>query len=191
MKQILCFGDSNTYGFNPYDFSRYSKNQRWSGILAQNFNVIEKGANNRACFNNDDELNATKTINKYLTENISDVILQIGINDLQFQYNTTIEDFEKGLENLIKLINPKINIILLCPNEINNCILKSSFSELFNESSIEKSKQLFKIYKKISDKYKIHLINLNDHLETSKIDGLHYDAENHKKLAQILSDYLK
>ena len=33
MKKILCYGDSNTFGFNPTDLTRYNEDQRWSGIL--------------------------------------------------------------------------------------------------------------------------------------------------------------
>ena len=189
MKQILCFGDSNTFGFNPNNFKRYSKLERWSGILSLKYNVVEKGCNNRTCFNNIAELNSLETITKYIDKNTTHLILQIGINDLQFQYNTTLKDFEVGLENLIKLIDLKINIVLLCPNIINKCILKSNFSSLFDENSIEKSKSLYEIYKKISKKYNCHLINLNDHLTTSKLDGLHYDIENHKILADLLIKY--
>ena len=189
MKKILCFGDSNTFGFNPSNFNRYSISERWSGILSQKYNVVEKGCNNRTCFNNKAELNSLETITKYIDNNITDLILQIGINDLQFQYNITLENFEIGLENLIKLINPKINIVLLYPNVIDRCILSSNFSSLFNEKSIEKSKNLIEIYKKISKKYNCHLINLNDHLKVSKLDGLHYDIENHKILANLLIEY--
>ncbi len=189
MKKILCFGDSNTFGFNPSNFNRYSISERWSGILSQKYNVVEKGCNNRTCFNNKAELNSLETITKYIDNNITDLILQIGINDLQFQYNITLENFEIGLENLIKLINPKINIVLLCPNVIDRCILSSNFSSLFNEKSIEKSKNLIEIYKKISKKYNCHLINLNDYLTLSNRDGLHYDIENHKILANLLIEY--
>ena len=45
MKNILCFGDSNTFGFNPENGSRYDKNTRWTGILQflckDNFHIIE------------------------------------------------------------------------------------------------------------------------------------------------------
>ena len=35
MKKVLCFGDSNTFGFIQESGKRYDKNTRWSGILAQ------------------------------------------------------------------------------------------------------------------------------------------------------------
>ena len=33
MKEILCFGDSNTYGLIPGTTSRFDRSTRWTGIL--------------------------------------------------------------------------------------------------------------------------------------------------------------
>ena len=33
MKKILCYGDSNTFGFNPENGKRFDNLTRWSGIL--------------------------------------------------------------------------------------------------------------------------------------------------------------
>lgn len=33
MKKILCYGDSNTFGYNPANGLRFDENNRWSGIL--------------------------------------------------------------------------------------------------------------------------------------------------------------
>lgn len=48
MKQILCFGDSNTYGLIPGTKARYDWNIRWSGILGERmrpygYRVVEEG----------------------------------------------------------------------------------------------------------------------------------------------------
>ena len=51
MINILCFGDSNTWGYDPETQTRFSKKIRWTGVLQQllgtNFNVIEEGLNGR------------------------------------------------------------------------------------------------------------------------------------------------
>ena len=48
MKQILCFGDSNTFGLIPGTGNRYDWNIRWTGILDKNlrekgYRIIEEG----------------------------------------------------------------------------------------------------------------------------------------------------
>lgn len=197
MKKILCFGDSNTYGFNPKDYSRYSISERWSGILSQNlanFEVFEKGCNNKTCFSNSiKELNSIKILPDYLNENFDIIIIQIGINDLQSGFDTNLEQLKNNLIKLIEIIynyNSKSEIIFLCPDEINECILNSDFSQLFNNTSILKSKELNKIFKEISNKTNVKIFYLSDIAKTSAIDGLHYDIENHKKIADVLIRYI-
>ena len=51
MTTILCYGDSNTYGYNPVNGLRYPKEVRWTGVLqkmlGEEYAVIEEGCNGR------------------------------------------------------------------------------------------------------------------------------------------------
>ena len=51
MKTILCFGDSNTWGYNPENRQRFGPDERWTGILrnslGEDYRVIEEGLNGR------------------------------------------------------------------------------------------------------------------------------------------------
>ena len=51
MKTILCFGDSNTWGYNPENRQRFGPEERWTGILrnslGEDYRVIEEGLNGR------------------------------------------------------------------------------------------------------------------------------------------------
>lgn len=196
MKKILCFGDSNTYGYNPENCSRYSIFERWSGILSKNlanFKIIEKGCNNRTCFSNPiKELNSIQILPECLNEKFDIIILQIGINDLQFAYNTDLNQLKRKLIELINIINNNqaSEIIIFCPNEIDKCILNSYFAQLFDNTSISKSKKLNKIFKGISKETKAKVFYLSDITKTSAIDGLHFDIENHKKIADVLINYI-
>ena len=194
--KILSFGDSNTFGYNPNNGSRYNENSRWTGILKNlcknNYEIIEAGCNNRTAFsNNPDGIQFTgyMILPEYLKEIYDIIILAIGINDLQKFYNPTLEEFETGIENIIKKIrenNPNCNIIILSPSHITENILNSNFRFMFNQTSIEKSKQITSIYKKIANEYNCKFLDLNKIVTTSKIDGLHYDIEEHKKIAQSI-----
>ena len=50
-KRIVCFGDSNTWGYNPKTGERYDENTRWpmrmQQILGDAYQVIEEGQNGR------------------------------------------------------------------------------------------------------------------------------------------------
>lgn len=199
MKKILCFGDSNTFGFNPIDGSRYKPDERWSGILKEKlknkFEVIEKGCNNRTCFTENPagiEQTGYKILPKILKNHFDFFIIALGINDTQFLFNPQIQEFETGIKNLINIIrsqNKEAKILILSPNIIDECILKSYFSVQFDKNSIEKSKELSKIYYKVAKEKNCDFLDLNKIAKVSKIDGLHYNIEEHKKIADKLEKY--
>ena len=59
MKNILCFGDSNTWGYEPLVARRYPADVRWTGVLQNSlgdgFRVIEEGLNGRTNVTNEAE----------------------------------------------------------------------------------------------------------------------------------------
>ncbi len=193
MKKILCFGDSNIFGFIPESGKRYPKNIRWTGILqglVQNdFEVIEAGCNNRTAFADNPCGNLQtgyKAIPPLLTKDLDCIILAIGINDLQFSYNQSLEQIQDGIEKLIGIAQekcPDAKMILVSPSVLTEDVLKSGFSAMFDETSIEKSKHLSAIYKNVADKTGCFFIDINSVAKVSSLDGLHYSATEHKKIA--------
>ena len=201
MKKVLCFGDSNTYGFNPINGTRYAKSERWSGILQGltkgDFQIVEAGCNNRTAFSENPAgkmMTGIKILPECLTDNFDIVIIAVGINDLQFSYDVKISDYEIGIERLINIVKEKLpsaKIILLSPSEISENILNSFFANLFDEKSIEKSKLLSSIYEKIANKYNCEILDLNKIATPSKTDGFHYEIEEHNKIANCIFELLK
>ena len=122
------------------------------------------------------------------------VILAIGINDLQFQYNVTLDSISTGMSSLVEMVKkslPNSKIVLVSPTELTENVLKSPiFSTLFDETSIEKSKHLSKIYFEISKKYDCAFIDLNSIAIPSYIDGLHFEPSEHEKIAKIIFEHL-
>lgn len=50
MKRILCYGDSNTYGYDPRSYlgGRYPETIRWTGLLKRaGWEAVNKGKNGR------------------------------------------------------------------------------------------------------------------------------------------------
>lgn len=193
MKRVLCFGDSNTYGFNPEDGTRFSKDIRWAGRLkhmaAKNFEIVEAGCNNRTAFSDNpqgDEFSGYRVISRYLEKHYDIIILAIGINDLQKFYGVSVPEFKVGFEKFVRLVKvytPDSKILLLAPSKLKKCILNGYFGQLFDEISIEKSLKLDVIYKEVANDCGCELLNLNDVTESSDIDGLHYTKEQHEKVA--------
>ena len=84
------------FGFNPLNSMRYTEDERWCSVLQKllgdKFCIIEAGCNNRTAFSNNPngiEQTGYKILPSYLSDNISLVVLAVGINDLQKQYHVT------------------------------------------------------------------------------------------------------
>ena len=202
MKKILCYGDSNTFGLNPSNFTQYDEDIRWSGILTSNlsdkFEVIVDGLNNRNGFvNNPDgfEYSAQRHFPKIIAkfkDNLDILILAVGTNDLQFQYDISFGTIEKGLENLISTAVEKSanHIILIPPVILNENILNGFFKNQFNKTSIEKSKKIGKSYRKLAKLYNCKIFDINEFATPSDIDGLHYSEISHKIIAEKLTEFI-
>lgn len=197
MKRIVCYGDSNTFGYCPADGSRYDENVRWTSLLQKNlgseYKVINEGMCDRTGFvsNPKGYMFSAPTHFPNLIKNSKEIdylILWIGTNDLQFQYNIDIETAEKGLEYLIKTAKTKAKKIIIIPSIIlNEKILEGYFVCQFDKVSIIKSKEILKIYKKLARMYDLEFFDVNEYVKPSDIDGLHYDENSHKILANKLA----
>lgn len=200
MKKILCYGDSNTFGFNPEDFSRYDKNTRWTGVLQKNlgkeYKVINEGANNRNGFVSNpqgDLYCAQKHYPELISksENIDIIILAIGTNDLQFLYNANFDTFEQGLEKLIPISKKKTgNIIIIPPVILSDNILNGFFKIQFNKTSILKSQTVGEIYYKLAKIHNCRIFDINKFTKPSETDGLHYSKDSHKLIADNLAKFI-
>ena len=140
------------------------------------------------------EFSAQRHFPKMLSkiDSIDILILAIGTNDLQFQYDISIGAIEKGLENLIKLAQTKAkNIIIIPPVVLSEKVLEGYFNFQFNETSIVKSRKVGRIYRQISNAYHCNYFDINKFTKPSDLDGLHYDKNSHKIIADKLTEFIK
>ena len=196
MKKILCYGDSNTFGYNPKDTTRFNEKMRWTGILRDNFlneyEVIEEGLNNRTGFvDNPDGFNHSglKHFPKFI-KNIKDIAL--GTNDLQTQIDIDFLTIENNLITLIGYAKKKTkNIIIIPPVVFDKRLLKGRCGYQYDKNGILKSRQLPTLYRNIAIKNKCEYIDFNEFVTVSDDDGLHYDAIAHSIIAKKMTGFIK
>ena len=201
MKKIICYGDSNTFGYNPVDSSRFGENIRWTSVLQNNlgdsYKIINEGVCDRTGFVDNPKglLYSAQKHFPTLIEKLDStdiIILGLGTNDLQFQYYIDFTIVESGLKNLINLAKEKAEqIIIIPPVILDERVLKGFFSFQFDEKSIIKSKEIGKTYEKIAKDNGCFYFDVNKFARPSNFDGLHYDKNSHKLIADKLSDFIK
>lgn len=203
--RILCYGDSNTWGYiSGSDHKRYGNKERWTKLLAEllgdEFEIIEEGLNSRTLISNDTRPGKEgKNGYEYLIpcldthDPIDLVILMLGTNELKSVYNKTAEQIGNMLEEYFvkTILNRKSQIgnnypklLLVTPPVVNEnteyCKQKDKYL-----GAMQKSKELNLIYKNITKKYDCYFLG-NEELATG-VDGVHLTKESHKKLAEMLN----
>ncbi|SDB20006.1 GDSL-type esterase/lipase family protein [Eubacterium oxidoreducens] len=208
MKNILCYGDSNTYGYNPLNGMRFSKKTRWTALLQSNLqdfcDLIEEGCNGRTTVFSDPK-EPWKNGYDYLRPCLNShkpldmVIFMLGTNDLKKQFNATAIDVARGMEKLVEeTISftkekqgyvPKI--ILMAPPIIGTGIKTSAFNYSFDESAIERSKELPALYEQIAEQYGCIFVNAAAYVRSSRQDSVHMMPSEHEILANKLSRLIR
>ena len=204
-KTILCYGDSNTYGYNPENGMRFQKDLRWTGrlqkLLGDDYLIVEEGCNGRTTVIADrkepwksGESSLKAILNTH--KPIDMVILMLGTNDMKKQYHATAADIASGVEKLVKIVQNFTRIkqdycpeiLLVSPPILRAGISKSSFGDSFNEDAIGVSEQLGRLYRDVALRKGCHFLNAAEIIESSEEDHLHITAEEHEKLALALAD---
>lgn len=202
MKKLLCYGDSNVYGFIPKTCGRYEKSERWSGILSEllpYYEIIEEGMNNRTGFFKNPE-GLKQSGGEYLPiylqnhQDLDIIILALGTNDAQIFYNLDERIIKNKLQEFIDIIrktNLRTEIVIIPPVKIMPYILNSSFSLMFDKDSIKRNHNTLPVFKQIAKENCCEFFDINEIVTPSEADGLHYTKDSHKIIAQNLAELIK
>ena len=148
MKQILCFGDSNTYGLIPGTANqRYGWGTRWTSTLddkvrTKGYRVIEEGLCGGTTVFDDPfrtERRGTEMLPAILESHrpVDTIVLMLGTNDCKSVYSATPEVIGQGIEQLldqINTVNPDAKILLVSPIYLGERILiRNSIRILLND----------------------------------------------------------
>jgi lysophospholipase L1-like esterase len=205
LKNIMCFGDSNTHGFIAGVGGRYDENTRWTRLLQRHlgleYYIIEEGLNGRTTVYDDAEM---KNVNgsQYLEVCIAThrpldlVILMLGTNDTKERFNASVENITRGLEKLIKILkHPEIynkEILIISPIHISDKIIDSEYCESFGGPlGAEKSRMLAASYKKLADEYGCYFMDAAHIAKADDTDAIHLDAKGHASLAEAIYHKIK
>jgi len=220
-KRILCFGDSNTWGFmpdgQPKDLShvlRFPYEERWTGILqgllGSDYRVIEEGLNGRTTAW-DDPVAPYRNGAKYLDACIEThapldlIMIMLGTNDLKPRIAGRAYDSAEGVGVLIKIIlNNKLQstncgrngvttpkILVASPVAVGSHIEKVPFADEFG--GLRSREESLKAPAYLSVVAKSHGCEFIDAAKYAKTgaDAIHLDTESHRKFAKALAARIK
>ena len=200
VKTVLCYGDSNTWGYDPGTRSRYPPDVRWTGVLAERlgpaYRVVEEGLNGRTT-RWDDPIEPGRNGLTYLRpcieshEPLDLIAVMLGTNDLKRRFNLTASDIAESAAGLAEeasrlartVHGSPAKVLLVAPPATTTL---TELDEMFAEA-LGKSRQFSHYYRLAAGWRKLLFYDAGSVIVSSEKDGIHFDADEHRKLAEALA----
>lgn len=183
--RMLCYGDSNTYGYDPRGFfgDRYPAECRWVDILAQKlkWEIQNEGQNGREIPSRPFQY---QRAGELLTPNPPDIFaIMLGTNDLL--RGIPAEASCSRMEAFLRYIQPKCGqILLIAPPPMKRG------AWVTEESLIAESVKLAEAYQALSQKLGIAFADAGQWNVPLAFDGVHFTEQGHRAFAEGLYTYL-
>lgn len=204
-KTIICFGDSNTHGYNSSTGNRFSESEGWpcllGSLLGENYRVIEEGLCGRTTVFDDPLFEGLSGLS-YLSpclmthEPVDLLIIMLGTNDVKERFGATPDNIAKGLDRLVRKALDTTsawrntpNILVLSPPPIHPLYTETSVAGEMGRGCAEKSAALSALYRKTAETLHCHFLDAGSIPGVSMYpyDHMHLSADAHRLLAEELS----
>ena len=214
MKNILIYGDSNSWGYDSLNFNpetgavqRMNENERWPAIvrslLGDGYHIIEDALNGRTLVWDDPYMpnrNGLRGLQTALDAHapLDLVAIQLGCNELKDYFNLSAGMIARGMEMLVRACGvpyygysaPKVLLIAPAPTHPDIALMSSG--SRFGPDAYRKSLALGQLYRNIAERHQCGFIDCSElNFEINTIDGLHYSRRDHAKLAPVVADKIR
>ena len=201
-KNILCFGDSNTWGYIPGTGERYAPDIRWPGVLAAalgaGYHISEDGLNGRTtgfdfpwadCRNGQSGLPYALLSQRPLDL----LIISLGINDLNVVDAAFSARSAAGLirrtrmlqavpDACTRIFRDETRILIVAPAPV-----LPDFDQRFNQVYYAESCLLADRYREMAEENGVEYLNAGDYAVASPVDCVHYTPESHRNLGLAIA----
>ena len=189
-RRLLCYGDSNTYGYDPRSYlgSRYPESVRWTGLLkASGLIVINAGENGRSIPSQDWEIEtAAGVVYRSMAEV---VVVMLGSNDLLhcpgFSAETCRARMKKFLTALLAKTQTDLKILLVAPPPM------TAGTWVSDRRTLEESRRLAGYYEMVARQLGIDFADAGTWGVGLAYDGVHFSEQGHLAFAQGIQKALE
>lgn len=202
-KRILCFGDSNTWGYRVTG-GRFEDEVRWpmrlQTLLGDEYTVIEEGFNGRTCVYDDPIEGGFKSGLQYLPPCVMThtpldlIIIMLGTNDCKKRFQMTPFTIGGGITALIKAARayahdqngaqPKI--LIMAPAPILDNVMQTRHAEIFGTDAPAVSKDLSAELSRVAKLMLCEFLDAGIYADVSPVDAVHLTREGHLALAEAV-----
>lgn len=204
-KTIVCFGDSNTWGYNAETEVRFDEETRWTGLLAadlgSSYRVVEEGLSGRTSVSEDplfEGLSGLSYLYPCLMSHspLDLVVIMLGTNDTKDRFGLTSYNIAQGIVRLARKARGTASgiggqppeVLVIAPPPIGEKYIDTPIGKPMGSQCSIKSAELAKHLESLLKGTDIHFADSGAHVSMNKIDYMHLDADEHKKMAKFVRD---
>lgn len=207
-KNVLCYGDSLTWGYDAENLGRHAYEDRWPSVLQKalgaGVNVIAEGLNGRTTAYDDHladcDRNGARILPTLLHSHgpLDLVIIMLGTNDLKRGIGSgNAVGAVKGVERLINLVRSHVwsfddeqpEILLVSAPHI--CETGNEMFAAMFVNAIEQSQMMGSLYRDLADEKGCGFFDAASVAVTTPVDGVHLDAENTRAIGRGLEPVVR
>ena len=197
-RQVLCFGDSNTYGYDPVRNGRYSPDERYpmvlQSLLGPGWAVAEEGLPGRTAVFDDpitEGMNGLRLINPILMSHapLDTVTIMLGTNDVKERFGANAACIGAGMERLLLKVKSvdcwggkAPNILVVAPP----CIKDGFHDAVMGAGCVEKSRGVAEQLRIVAERQGVHFMDAAE-CEFNEVDFMHLTCKGHARLAELLT----
>ncbi len=196
MQSVLCYGDSNTWGYRPDQTGRFPRSERWPGLLQSRLgeavDVIEEGLNGRTSAFDDPflpHMNGLLYLPVALATHapLDAVVLALGTNDLFVPGFLGADAAARGVSALVACARSSgcgpngagPGILVLVPTPFGPL----GPWEPDSPHGVLESARFSDSFARVAQTDDFSFLDLRDVVAPSSLDGVHFDLEGHRAIA--------
>jgi lysophospholipase L1-like esterase len=204
VKTILCYGDSNTWGYDPAtEGGRFPREVRWplrlQSALGPSFEVIAEGLNGRTA-TLDSPVAEGRNGLTYLLPCLHShapldlVVIYLGTNDLGDRYSLPAPDVAGAVARLVRVVRTSEagpdgcapTVLMVSPPPFGRVDPEGSFVH-----AGEKSQRVGRYFAELAELLECELLDLDGVASYSDLDGIHLEAEGHAAVAAAVEPIVR
>lgn len=201
-KHIVCYGDSNTWGYCAATGGRYEDDVRWTCLLQEQLGegwlVAEEGVCGRTTVFEDPLTEglcgfAHLSPALYAHSPLDLLVVMLGTNDCKQRYSATAQNIADGLARLVTRAKqlpvwagePKV--LIVAPIVMGEGVYQTPrVCEEMGAESVEKSRLLPALMERTARETGCEFMDCNPYVQPGEADWMHFDKASQARFALAL-----